>query len=73
MYQRVKIFLKLVKEVVLDPTVLKSASFKEKVDASFEWLPIEEEDIQAMSFYAWLKSKMQRRPFYDVLLEILDL
>ena len=27
-------------------------------------------DIQAMSFYAWLKSKMLRRLYYKVLLEL---
>jgi hypothetical protein len=30
----------------------------------------EQEDIQAMTFYAWLKSKMYKQPYYEVLLEM---
>ena len=72
MYQRVKTFLRIIKKIVLEPDILKSPEFLKNLEASFNWLPVEEEDIQAMSFYAWLKSKNQRKPFYDVLLEILE-
>lgn len=70
-YQRVSVFLKLIKQIIDQPTDVHSKEFFEKVENSFEWVDIEQEDLQAVSYYAWLKSKMQKREFYDVLLELL--
>jgi hypothetical protein len=44
--------------------------FYRLVESSFEWVPFEQEDIQAVSFYAWLKSKMQRKNYYGILMEL---
>ena len=70
-YQRVSVFLKLIKQIIDQPSDVHSKAFFEKVENSFEWIEIEQEDLQAVSYYAWLKSKMQKREFYDVLLELL--
>jgi hypothetical protein len=45
-------------------------SFFEEVDTSFVFLPAKQEDLQSMGFYAWLKSKMMKRNYYEVLLEL---
>lgn len=50
---------------------MQSAAYLEKVETSFEWIEKEKEDLQAMSYYAWLKSKMTKRDFYEVLLELI--
>lgn len=66
-YQRVAVFLKLLKSIIQNPEVVKTTSFLEKVEHSFEWIALEQEDLQAMSYYAWLKSKMVNQDFYEVL------
>ena len=48
---------------------------EESVSISFVlsyFLTFEEEDIQEVFFYAWLKSKALKRPYYEVLLEMLE-
>ena len=70
MYKRVKDFLSLIKFVVMNPKEASSEQFRAVVEKTIDWQSFEQEDIQAMGFYAWLKSKMQRRPMYDVWLEL---
>lgn len=69
-YQNAYRFLQLIKQFFKNPQAVGNASFMEQVDQSLTFLPTEEEDLQAMSFYAWLKSKMVKRPYYEVLLEL---
>ena len=68
--ERVLTFIKLVKEYYESPAVVTTEEFKEKVEVSFEWLSREQEDIFVMSFYSWLKSKMENRNLYQVTLEL---
>jgi len=63
-------FIGLFKKIIQNPEIVSTKSFSQLVDNTFTFLPHEEEDLQAMTFYAWLKSKMLRRDFYEVLLEI---
>lgn len=69
-YQKVPVYLSFIKKMINDPEVVFTAKFHKEVDNSFEFLPIEKENIQEMGFYAWLKSKMTRRDFYEVLLDL---
>jgi hypothetical protein len=69
-YHNVKQYLQLIKHMVDQPAAVAGAVFFEKVEQSLEFDSFENTDIQAMSFYAWLKSKMLHRPYYDVLLEL---
>ena len=68
--KRVLTFIGLVKEYYEFPEIVTSEDFKNKVEISFEWLNREEEDIFVMSFYSWLKSKMEKRNLYEVTLEL---
>ena len=43
------------------------------VDSAFEFKPIAQEDLQAMTFYAWLKSKWVGQKPYDVLMGLLKI
>ena len=72
-YRRVSIFLGLIKRIIKEPQVVHTTAFLDRVEASFDWVEIEQEDLQAMSYYAWLKSKMSKRPFYNVLLDLMQL
>ena len=68
--QRAIIYLSLVEDYYKDPSQVTSEAFYEKVENSFDWLAAEYEDIFVMSFYAWLKSKMQSRDLYETTLDL---
>ncbi len=70
LYQRVHVFLSLVAKLNRQPYLATSKEFREEVNNSFVFIETEKEDIQAMTFYAWLKGKMERRKYYEVLLEL---
>lgn len=66
-YRRGFVFLSLIRAFIENPY---SKELTGKVEKAFEWLPKEEEDIQAMAFYSWLKCKLMKEDYYGVLLEI---
>ncbi len=68
-YQRARLFLKFIRRIITNPELVTTPAFAEEVkEASLGW-PGEKEDIQAITFFCWLKSKMLRRNYYEVLLE----
>lgn len=69
-YARVKDFITHIRHLLDNPDYVTSEAFLGKVRESLVIIPREQEDLQAMSFYAWLKSKMQKRKYYEVLLEM---
>ncbi len=68
--QRVLTYLNLVYDYFNAPEKITSLAFKNKVELSFEWVSGKQEDIFVMSFYAWLKSKMERKPLLKTTLEL---
>ena len=66
--QRAINYLNLVNEYYQAPEKVTSIDFKNKVELSFEWIGAQREDIFVMSFYAWLKSKMEKQPLYKTTL-----
>ncbi|MFT4600840.1 MAG: hypothetical protein ACI857_001017 [Arenicella sp.] len=72
-YSKVAVFLNVIKQFMNNPAIAKTENFFEKIEGSFEWVGAEYEDLQEMSYYSWLKSKMQSRKFYDVLLELMSI
>ncbi len=64
-------FLKLVKRYYHDPEIIHTEQFKERVEGSIVWKDKAQEDIFLMCFYAWLKSKMEKRPLYSTTLELI--
>ncbi len=67
---RVINFMQLVSYYYEHPDEVTSNIFKEKVEKSFEWVGPEREDVFVMSFYAWLKAKMQGRDLYETTLDL---
>ena len=53
------------------PEIVTTKSFKDKVENSFEWIGAKREDIFVMSFYAWLKSKMDTKPLYQTTMSLI--
>ncbi len=64
-------FINLVNEYYKDQNKVQTVSFKKKVDESFEFIGVKEEDLFVMSFYAWLKSKMERTNLYETTLKLI--
>lgn len=67
---RVVIFIKLIEYYYKKPERVTSTKFKEKVENAFDWIDEKQEDIFVMSFYAWLKSKMENKPLYETTLNL---
>lgn len=69
-YANVHAFLQLLEQLFLQPDAATRRAFLQYVETALNFVPAEREDLQAMSYYAWLKSKMVSRPYYEVLLEL---
>lgn len=66
-------FLKLVKKYYQNPEVINTSKFREQVENTIEFKPIEQEDIILMSFYAWLKAKMEKTPLYSTTVNLVKI
>lgn len=65
-------FLKLVKKYYHEPSIVKTEAFMELVQKTMNWKEKSEEDVLLMSFYAWLKSKMEGTSIYEATLELVN-
>lgn len=69
--ERAIIYLSFIEAYYKDPSSITSKEFRANVESSFEWTSSKEEDIFVMSFYAWLKSKMDKTPLYETTLSLI--
>ncbi len=69
--ERAITYLSFIETYYKDPINVTSIEFRTTVESSFEWTTSKEEDIFVMSFYAWLKSKMDRTPLYETTLRLI--
>lgn len=69
-YKNVAVFLQLLENLILQPDGATRKAFLKQVEEKLEFAPIGKEDLQSISYYAWLKSKMVNRSYYEVLLEL---
>ena len=70
---RVITYLSFVELYFKDPNIVTTATFKAKVENAFVWIDAQQEDIFVMSFYAWLKSKMENKPLYTITLKFVEM
>ena len=70
--ERVLIFVQLAAYYYEHPEKVTTQVFREKVEASFNWKEAGREDVFVMSFYAWLKAKMETRELYETTLELVN-
>jgi len=67
-YQRAAQFMDFVALYLDDPNMVTTPEFQQKVKAAgLGWGDME--DVQAITFFCWLRSKMTGKPYYEVLLE----
>lgn len=69
--QRVITYLNLVEDYFKTPENITSTAFKNNVESSFNWISSKQEDIFVMSFYAWLKSKMDKKSLYNTTMQLI--
>jgi hypothetical protein len=72
-YHYVMSYLALVRKIIDDPAAARRPDFATRVENLPDSLPLQREDLQAISFYAWLRARMLGRPYYEVLLEVATL
>jgi hypothetical protein len=70
--ERVIIYLGFIATYYKNPEIIITLKFKDKVEQSFEWIKAQREAIFVMSFYAWLKSKMENKSLYSTTLNLLQ-
>lgn len=68
--ERVLTFVKLISQYYENPGQVLTKEFKDTVEVSFNWLGKEQEDIFVMSYYAWLKAKMEGENIYETTLKL---
>jgi len=66
-------YLGLVEDYYKNPEIITTQAFYDKVENSFEWIEAKREDIFVMSFYAWLKSKMDIKPLFETTLKLIKM
>ena len=69
-YKRVATYIKFLRRIGDAPIPNKMELIEKEIEGSFEWIPMEREDLQAIAFYAWLKSKVTNKTQYELLLEL---
>ena len=70
-YENTKPFLSLLEEYMRYPQRVTQPDFLRKVEKVITFAETsQQEDLQEMAFYAWLKSKMEKRNYYETLLEL---
>lgn len=71
-YAHANLFVKLIAQVVRVPQIAESKAFRLKVRMAMENFETQEHDLQAVTFFCWLKCKIQNRKYYEVLVEELN-
>ncbi|GAA3981197.1 hypothetical protein [Hymenobacter antarcticus] len=69
-YYPVLVYLNLVRELVENPHTPHDGHFVNRVTHLPPFISQEREDLQVLSFYAWLRARTLGRPYYEVLLEL---
>ena len=69
-YYPVLVYLGLVRELLEKPHTHHDSHFINRVTHLPPFISQEREDLQVLSFYAWLRARTLGRPYYEVLLEL---
>jgi hypothetical protein len=71
-YQPVLRYLGFVQEIINDAAATTAPEFAARVAQIPNFLTSRQEDLQVLSFYAWLRARVKARPYYEVLLELAE-
>lgn len=68
---RLERFLKVFTTIYKEPSVVKNLAFRKSVKNQFTITMLKEEDLFMVSFFAWIKAKIDRTPLYITTLKLL--
>lgn len=71
-YKRVKGFAYVIRDLAVKPENLGNDKVWETIDSQFETLSFDQEDLQAMTFYGWLRAKFNGLDFYGSLMQHIE-
>lgn len=71
-YKRVSSFLEVVNRMNNNPLEVSTPEFAKRIEDSFVFVSKKVEDIQAMTFYCWVKSKMINQNFYKLVVALVN-
>ena len=69
---RIITFLNFAEQYYKNSETVTTLNFKNKLETSFKWTTIYKEDIFVISFYAWLKNKVERGNLYKTTLKLIE-
>lgn len=72
-HHRSKVFIDLIEQFIDKPYWVTTPDFDQHLNQILDRWPREQEDLQAMTFYCWLKSKMLKKEYYEVLVETVNM
>jgi len=70
--ERILKFLGFAEQYYKKPKNVFTDEFKNKIELAFLWTKAEEEDIFVISFYAWLKNKIEDNKLYNTTLRLIE-
>ncbi|WP_179319144.1 hypothetical protein [Winogradskyella helgolandensis] len=70
---RILTFIKFAEHYYTKPESISTLEFRNKLELSFEWTTVNTEDIFIISFYAWLKNKVEKGNLYQTTLKLVEL
>jgi len=70
--KRVITYITFIEAYYKNPETITNEAFKEKLEYAFDWKETHKEDIFVMSFYCWLKSKMNQTKLYETTLKLVE-
>lgn len=70
--QRVITYLALVESYYKSPETVTFETFKNKVKNAFDWIETYKEDIFVISFFSWLKGKINKTDLYQTTLQLVN-
>ncbi len=71
-YLTARMFLKQIGKVVRNPEVVGTTRFRDAVKMSLSAFEQQKHDLQAVTFFIWLRAKIQGRDYYELLVEELN-
>jgi hypothetical protein len=71
-YHYVLTYLRLVRDIIENPDVVKTPEFVARVNQMPHALPGEREDLQVLSFFGWLRARIAGRPYYETLITMTE-
>lgn len=69
-FRNAKGYLQLIKQFLQLAEFPDKEAFRSLVAHMLEFSPPAQEDLPEISFYAWMKAKIKKRPYYEILLEL---